>query len=217
MELLVKNRNVLGKKVKRLRRDGFVPAELFGHGVKNRHLSIPAKELSNIYKRAGSHTIVSVVTEEGEKIPVLISEIQHHPLSGKFLSAHLHQIRMDEMIEIKVPIEFRGIPGAEKLGFIVVKVLNEIEIKALPDKIPHSFEVDLSPLENLGESIHVSDLKFGEGVKPQIPKEMVIATVTEKAKEEVEVTPKVTEATPAAEAAAPEAAKTTEETPSETK
>ncbi len=206
MELKVKTRTITGKKVKNLRKEGLVPAEIFGHGMENKHISIDEKAFKDIYKTAGSHTIIQVSTEEGEKIPALISEVQFHSLTRRPLSVLIQGVRADEAIETGIPIEFKNEAPAEKEGFVIVKVLDEIQIEALPDKIPHSFEVDLSNLNDAGESIHISDLKIPEGVKILLPEDTVIVTVTERKKEE--------EAPPAEEtetAAAPEAKTETEE------
>lgn len=197
MELLVKNRIILGKKVKTLRREGLIPAELYGHGTENKHLSITEKEFSKIYKEAGEYTIVNAVTEENEKIPVLISDVTYDHLRGQILSIDLRQIRMDEKIQTKVPIEFIGEAPAVKNGFVVVTVLNELEIEALPDKIPHRIEVDLSSLEEIGQSIRISNLKILKDVKVLVPEDMVIVTVSERAKEEAAPTPQPTAETTA--------------------
>ncbi|MEK9194576.1 MAG: 50S ribosomal protein L25 [Patescibacteria group bacterium] len=197
MDLFVRTRNILGKKTKSLRNEGLIPAELFGRGLKNRHLSVGTKEFKKIYEKAGEHTLVSVVTEEGEKLPVLITEVTREPISEQLLSIDLHQVRMDEKIQAKVPIEFSGIAPAIKNGFVVVNVLNEIEIEALPNHIPQKFEVDLSILESPGQGIYVKDLKKIKEVKLLVPEEAVIVTVTEKKAEEVIAPPVATEETAA--------------------
>lgn len=203
MELKVKPRTITGKKVKKLRREGLIPAEIFGHNVENKHVSVDEKEFKNLWKIAGSHTIIQLLTEDGVRIPALISEVQHHPLTRKPLAVLFQQVRADETIETKVPIEFKGVAPAEKKGLILVKVLNEIEIEALPDKIPHSFEVDLTNLNEEGDAIHINELNVPEGVKVLLPKDTVIVSVTGKEKEE-EVAPPLAETTPLeAEAAAP--------------
>lgn len=206
MELQTKNRIILGKKVRTLRRDGLIPAEVYGHGATNRHLSISKKEFTKIYKTAGEHTIINLVTEEKEKIPVLISEVINEPISGDILAIDFHQVRMDEKIQTKVPLEFTGEAPAVKNGLVVVNIINELEIEALPDKIPHRIEVDIRKLESAGQSIRVSDLKIPTGVKILVSDETVIVTVSEKAKEEVEVKP-----------ATPETTQTTESPEAETK
>jgi len=176
-----------------------VPAELFGSGVLNQHLAVSENDFVKVYRKAGSHTVVYLINEKGGKIPILISEVQEHPLTRKTLSVNFHQIKMDEAIETKVPVEFTGTAPAEKAGLVIVRVLHEIEVKSLPDKIPHSFQVDLGKLEKMGDSIHVSDLRAPSEVKILAPEETVIATVTEKVKEEVVAPPPIAE-TPAAPA-----------------
>lgn len=203
MELQVKSRDILGKKTRMIRRTGFIPAELFGRDLKNRHLSVGEKDFKKIYAKAGEHTLINVMTEEGEKLPALITNVTKEPLSDKILSIDFHQVRMDEKIQTKIPIEFIGIAPAIKNGFVVVNVLNEIEIEALPTHIPQKFEVDVSVLENPGEGFHVKDLKVPKDVKILTPEEMAIVTVTEKKAEEVAPAPAATETapTPTAEAA----------------
>ncbi len=188
MELKVSTRTIFGKKTKSLREAGQLPAEIYGNGVPNQHFCVSEKDFNKLYKTAGSHTVVNVLTDDGKKVPVIISEVQRDALSGKVLNIDLHQIRMDEKIQTKVPIEFTGTPLAEKAGLLVVKVMDEIEIESLPGKIPASFVIDIEKMEKIGDSIHISDVMVSEGVKVLLPEDSVIVTVTERAKEEV-VTP----------------------------
>jgi len=188
MELQIQPRTILGKKVKALRKQGLIPAEIFGHGFPNRHVSINQKDFSKLYREAGEHTIVNLVTEEKEKIPAFISDVQYHPLKNEILAIDFHKVEMDEKIQIKVPIEFLGEAPAVKIGLVLVAVLHEIELEALPDKIPHRIEVDLNTLEESGQSIRVQDIHFSKDVKVLTPKDAVIATISEKAKAE-EITP----------------------------
>ena len=207
MELTAKNREILGKKVKSLRREGFIPAELFGRGLGNRHLAVSEKEFNKIYGMAGEHTLINVLTEGGEKLPALITDVSREPISGKLLSIDLHQVKMDEKIQAKVPIEFTGVAPAVKSGFVVVKVLKEIEVEALPASIPPKFEINLSGLEKAGDGIDVKDIKVPNGVEILSALEAAIVTVTEKQKEEVAPPPPAE--TAAAEAAAAEGANAT--------
>lgn len=184
MELRIQPRITLGKKVRNLRKQGLIPAEIFGHGFPNRHVSINQKDFSRVHGEAGEHTIINLVTEEKEKIPALISDVQYYPLKNEILAIDFHKVKMDEKIQIKVPIEFLGEAPAVKTGFVLVTVLHEIELEALPDKIPHRIEVDLNILEESGQSIRVRDIHFSKDVKILMPKDTVIATIGEKAKEE---------------------------------
>lgn len=197
MELTVVKRNILGKKVKTLRKSGFIPAELYGHSVVNEHLSIPEKELEKVYAKAGKHSIVTLATEDGRKIPVIISGSAKNPITQKFLSIDLRQIRMDEEITANIPIEFTGEAPASKKGLIVVKVLNEIEIKALPANLPNVIKVNLDSLEEAHQNISIEDLKLPKTCKTVLSGDTIIVTVTEH-KEEVAEQPALTAENPEA-------------------
>ena len=206
MEILVKNRSVLGKKVKSLRKEGLVPAEIYGRGLPNRHVQISEKDFRKVFKSAGEHTLLNAITENGEKIPVLINHIDRNAISGQLLSVDFHAVRLDEKTRSKIPIELTGTAPATKNGFVVVRVYEEIEVEALPDKLPNKIEIDISALETPGQSIHTSDLKLSADVKILATHDAVLVTVKEKAKEEEVAAPVVsTEPT----------ATTTTETPKE--
>ena len=206
MELKAQNREILGKKVKALRTAGSMPAELFGHGIKNKHLSVSQKEFAKIYKAAGEHELVNVAVEGESPIPTLVTNAQRDAISGQFLSADFYAVKMDEKITVNIPITFNGEAPAEKKGLPIIKVLSEIEVETLPGNMPHEFVVDLSSLDDLGKSIHVKDIKIPKGVELLLAPDSVIATVGEKTAEE-EVAPAPTEeAAPAAEAPKEESA-----------
>ncbi len=188
MELKVQNRTVFGKKTRQLRNEGFIPAEIFGRDVKNEHVSVSAKDFSKIFKEAGENTVIDLVDEKGHKTSVIVNDVAVDQMKGIVLSVDFHHIRMDEKIQAKVPIEFTGEAPATKKGLILIKVLNEIEVEALPDKIPHRFEVDISALSEPGQDILVKSLKPNPDVKILAQGEATIITVAESRKE-VEETP----------------------------
>lgn len=200
MELKATNREIFGKKVKILRAKGEMPAEMFGHGIPNAHISVSQKDFAKIYKTAGEHELVNVVVESGKAVPTLITNAQRDALSGQFLSADFYAVRMDEKLTVSIPVIFTGEASAEKKGFPVIKVLTEIEVETLPGNMPHEFTVDLSKLSGVGDTIHVSDVKMPKGVESLIPADSVIATVGEKTEEEVAPAAEA-EAAPAAESA----------------
>lgn len=200
MELKATNREIFGKKVKILRAKGEMPAEMFGHGIPNAHISVSQKDFAKIYKTAGEHELVNVVVESGKAVPTLITNAQRDALSGQFLSADFYAVRMDEKLTVSIPVTFKGEASAEKKGFPVIKVLTEIEVETLPGNMPHEFTVDLSKLADVGDTIHVSDVKMPKGVESLIPADSVIATVGEKTEEEVAPTAEA-EAAPVAESA----------------
>lgn len=189
MELIVQKREILGKKVESLRQEGLIPAELYGHGSENLHLSVPAKEFSKLFKEAGESTIINL-NLENKKLPVLIHDLQKNPLNDEISHIDFYQVRMDEKITASVPLEFVGEAAAVKeKGGVLIKAVHEIEIEALPADLPHKIEVDLSQLSDIGMNIHVKDLKIDRKARILVDPETVIAIVAEPAKEEIEEKP----------------------------
>lgn len=187
MELNVQTRDILGKKVKTLREKGLVPAELYGHGIKNLHLTLSAKEFLKVFKEAGESTIVNLTTEDKKTLPVMIHEVKTDSLSGEILNIDFYQIKLTEKIRVYIPIEFIGeAPAVKTFGGILIKTLKEIEVEALPRDLPHRLQADLASLNEIGKNIALKDLKIGDNVKLFVNPETIIATVVEaKAEEEV--------------------------------
>ena len=187
MELSVQKREKLGRGVKELRKQGLMPAELYGKGLANLHLSVPLKEFRKVYKNAGENTVVNVLLD-GEKHPVLIQDVSYNPVTDEMESADLYKIRMDKKLKVGVPVEFIGVaPAVKEKNGLFVKSLQEVEIEALPADIPHNFQVDVSKLMDIGQSIYVKDLNVPDGVKVLVSLETVMATVTAKITEEEEL------------------------------
>ena len=177
MELQVQQREKFGKQVKALRESGLIPAELYGHGAENLHLSVSVKDFAKIFKLAGEHTIINVVLDE-KKIPVLINDVDYAPLNGAPRHIDFYQVRMNEKIKTNVPIIFIGkSPAVKEKEGILTKVMQEVEVEALPNDLPHDFKVDLSLLDDLEKSVYVSDLKISPKVKILVDENSVIATV----------------------------------------
>ncbi|HVM77199.1 MAG TPA: 50S ribosomal protein L25 [Candidatus Paceibacterota bacterium] len=185
MDLAVKTREIIGKKVRALRREGMVPAELYGHGIENVHLAVSAKEFNKVYKEAGQTGVITLLVGK-EKRPAMIHEIMRDSVTGDFLHVDFHQIRMDEKITAKVPLVFAGeAPAVKEKGAILNKAILEIEVEALPASMPHEITVDLASLKELNESIYVKDIKRPHGVKFLVEDTAAVVTATEpKAEEE---------------------------------
>ena len=196
--LKAEKREILGKKVKNLRKEGIIPAELFGPGINNIHLSIPKQKFIEIYKNAGKDTIIEIDIEgEKKSISTLISNVQIHPITRNPLNIDFYVVSRDTKIETEVSLEFKGVAPAEKEDLIIVKVLKEIKIKALPQNIPHEIEVDISCLKTIEDRIYVKDLKIPGDVEVITPSDMAVATISKKEEEIVEEKEEVETAPPA--------------------
>lgn len=189
MDLAVKPREIVGKKVRALRREGLVPAELYGHGLKNVHLAVGTKELKKVLKEAGQTTVVTLVLNT-QKHPALIHEVSHNYLTGEIDHVDFYEVRMDEKITAKVPLEFTGeSPAIKAFGANINKSMSEIEVEALPQNLPHNLVVDLSKLTELNQSIYVRDIVIPHGVEILVDLETAVATATPPVEEEVVETP----------------------------
>lgn len=169
------------------RRNGYIPAVLYGHDLESKSVQVNAKEFQKIFAQAGSTSLVMVTIEETEH-PVLIREVQYHTLKGNVLHADFYQVRMDEEITAEVPLTFVGESAAVKdKGGVFVRNMDTIEVEALPQNLPHDIEVDISLLATFDNVISVSDLTLPEGVTTQHEAEEVVALVQEpKTQEEID-------------------------------
>lgn len=191
MELMVQERTTFGRAVKFLRRKGFIPAELYGAGTENLHLSVPARDFEKVFRAAGENTLVDIVVG-GKRRQVVIHEISRNPVTDEVLSVDFYQVRLDEKMKVKVPIVFTGeAPAVKEKGGVLVKAMHEVEIECLPANIPHSIEVELSGLTSIGACLYVRDFLVGPEVTLHVSPEAVIATVKEKAAEEIPAAPEV--------------------------
>lgn len=189
MDLAVKTREITGKKVRTLRREGLVPAELYGHGIKNLHLAVGAKELNKVLKEAGMTTVVTLVLNT-TKTPALIHDVKRDYLTSEIEHIDFYQVQMDKKITTKVPLEFEGVaPAIKAFGAVVNKSMSEIEVEALPQNLPHSLIVDLTALDELDKSIYVRDIAVPKGVEILVDPETAVATATPPAPEEEVVAP----------------------------
>lgn len=163
---------------KRLRREGFIPATLYGKGEESISLAIPAEAFGEILKTRGGRLSIIDLAVEGAKKPstVMIQVVQRNPITKGVVHIDLHQVKMDEPVHARVPVQLIGDAPGVKLGGILEHVTREIEVKALPDQVPSHIDVDVSKLE-LGESLHVSDLVLTEGIELIHTADAVVAMV----------------------------------------
>ena len=135
--LQAQERKIKGKKVKTLRQEGFLPAVIYGEGVSSQSISIPYKEFEKAYKEAGESTLLKLEVD-GKAHNALIHGIAYDPLKGNPIHADFYAVRMDRAIRTKVPLEFIGeSPAVKNEGGILVKVMQEIDVEALPPNLPH--------------------------------------------------------------------------------
>ena len=187
IELIANPRTVTGKKVKALRREGLIPAIMYGSGSDPISIQLSAHETSQALMAVGGSTLIDLkIGEDVHK--VLLREIQRHVIRRSILHIDFLKVAMDEMIRAVVPIELVGFaPAVRELGGVLVSGLDEIEVEALPANLPEKITVDLGVLETLDDSITVADLPLGDGVTLLTDPEEAIANVVYQMMEEIEV------------------------------
>jgi large subunit ribosomal protein L25 len=191
MDLTVKPRTKIGKGVKALRKEGFIPAELYGHGLPNAHLAVSVKEFAKVFKAAGTSTIVTLVTDKDKK-PAIIHDVVRDAVSDEVAHIDFYQVRMDEKITAKVPLEFTGeAPAVKTKGAVINKAMTEIEVEALPNDLPHNLTIDITSLDDLNKTIYVKDIKAPKGVTILVDGETAVVSATPPAQEEVAEAPAV--------------------------
>ncbi|MBI2506786.1 MAG: 50S ribosomal protein L25 [Candidatus Colwellbacteria bacterium] len=210
--LKAEKREIFGKKVNKLRKQGLIPAELYGRGISNLHLSLSEKDFAKVYEEAGEHSVLSLEVE-GRSHPVLIHDVEENPLGRTIFSVDFYEVKMDEKVKAHVPLEFEGeAPAVKEKEGILVKSMDEIEVEALPADLPSSIKVDLTRLNELDESLYVKDLSKSDKYEYMVDGETVVVSVTAPKEEEFE------EVAPPAEGeavAAPEEGEPKEEDASE--
>lgn len=190
-------------KLSTIRNNGMVPAVVYGARVENQRISVSSIDFQKILKIAGeSSTIVlelkndkeevlpSGKNESVKKIDVLIHEVQVDPIKGFPIHIDFLAIDMNKPVQVAIPLEFTGVAPAEKDGLgVLVKVMHEVEIEALPKDLPHNFSIDLSILVALDGQIHVGNISLPKGVKMITDGSEIIALIAPIKEEIVESSP----------------------------
>lgn len=152
-------RQVHGKAVKNLRRQGIVPAVVFGHGVASNSIQLDGHEFELLRRRTGRNTLLDLSLDGEKAVPVLVHGVQEHPISRRPVHVDLLVVKMTEELMVEVPVVVTGESSAvERMGGVLLQLRNSVQVRALPDHLPQSVEIDISPLEDFDQVLHVSDI-----------------------------------------------------------
>ncbi len=176
-------RDVHGKKVKRLRREGLVPGVVYGPVVDDTvSVSVNRREFDKFFQRAGHSTVFTLEWEGGNQ-PVLIREVQVDPVTRNPLHIDFFAPNMRVVLRQSVPVVLVNL-GVH--AGVLQTILNEVEVEALPANLPQQIEIDASGLENVGDALHASDLVLPNDVTLITAGEDLIASLVAEAAEEAE-------------------------------
>jgi large subunit ribosomal protein L25 len=196
-----------------MRKTGFVPAVVYKAGKETITIAVNEKEFEKaLHTSAGGNVLIELkisgADAKQQSRTVIIKEIQHHPYKDNVLHVDFHQIALDEVIKVKVPIETKGEALGVKAGGILEHIMWEIEIECLPTQIPEKLEIDVADLD-LNHTKTVKDLVVPSGIKILAEPEQIVVSITAKKTVEEAV------AVPEGEAAEPEVLREKKLTPEE--
>jgi large subunit ribosomal protein L25 len=213
IELEVTNREILGKKVKHLRRQGITPLHLFGHGIESLSLQCDTSEVERVLGQAGLTRLISLkLAKEKKPRTVVVREFDRDWRKGALLHVDFYQVKMEEKIKVEVPVVIVGeAPALQSKANMLEHELGTLTVECLPAKIPTGLEVDISFLTEPDQTIRVKDVPLDKDITVLNDPELVVVKIStrpvEKIEEEVEELVEVAEE----EVEAPEEAAPSEE------
>jgi large subunit ribosomal protein L25 len=209
--ILAKRRDIKGKQTARLRKEGLVPAVLYGKDLKPVAVTVNLSEFEKVFKKAGTSTILNLQLDNADH-DVLIKEVALDPVKDLPRHVDFYQIKKGEKIRVKVPLHFENeAPAVKEFGGLLVTSKDEVEIECWSKDLPRAIIVDLSSLKELEASLHIKDIQAPANVKILDPADEVVAVITKPKEEKEEVVVSEAEALAAVEAEA-EKAETAEKT-----
>jgi len=190
-KLTVEKRTITGRKAKTLRREGLLPANLYGQNIKSQALKLNYQDFLTIFKKTGESGLINLAIGKSKSTqPVLVGDIQIDPVTDKILHVDFRQVDLTKKAQVTVPIELVGhAPGAEEGEGILIQPLSEVEVEALPEKLPDHLEADVSSLKEINDAIRIADLEAGKEITILADKEEVVAKLEAPTEEEEEPTP----------------------------
>ena len=184
--LTAEKRTITGKRVKHLRREGILPTNMFGKGMKSISLQLPLKDFQKVYDQVHETGLVDL-TVGSETHPVLIQNIHIQPITHVPLHADFFKVNLKEKVKATIPIIGVGEPKAvtDKIG-VLLQALSEVEVEALPADLPENIEISVENLAQIDESLTIGDLKVPTGVEILAEPAEMIFRIGELVSEEAE-------------------------------
>lgn len=194
--LSAQKREVFGRKVKRLRREGILPANVSGKHIKSFSVQVKADEFNKVFENAGETGVVGLEVA-GEVHPILIHEVYRDPVYGRPLHADLLEVNLAEKVVATVPLEIVGeSPVVQAEEGVLVQQMHEVEVEALPTNLPEKIEVDISGLMAVDDAVKIGDIKVDRStveIKEEDPERIVVSIAAPTKEEIVEEVAQVTE------------------------
>ncbi|MFC1722017.1 50S ribosomal protein L25 [Patescibacteria group bacterium] len=162
MQLAGQKREIFGKKTQKLRYENLVPGVIFGKGLESVPISIDLNSFIKLYREVGETSVVDLKVEN-EKHPVLIKDVQVHPVTSAPIHVGFYEVNLKEKITAEIPLEAKNEelnPLIKSGEAILLVLLNEISVESLPTDLPDNFVIDATKLTEIGDVITIEDLKY---------------------------------------------------------
>lgn len=175
----VSTRTVLGKRSKRLRREGVLPGNIYGRGLDSVAVQLPHREAEELLSEHGMNSLIELSVEgETDERPVVVRQVQRHPLSREILHLDFYQVDLARPIQANVPVTLLGeAPAVHTYQGILITGLDHVLVEALPAEMPSHFELSVDALEELDSQLTVADLAVDEGVRIMSEPEIMLARI----------------------------------------
>lgn len=175
--LKAQKRDIVGKKVKQLRKTGKLPAILYGHETKNENLSLDLLNFNHIFKEAGTSNLVDLMINE-DKMKVLLKEPDIDSITNQPIHVDIYKVKMTEKLTTEIPLNFiNESPAVIELEGSLVKNIDALEVECLPSDLVSEFDVDLSLLKTFEDVIKIADIKISETIEVKADPEEIVAQV----------------------------------------
>ena len=189
--LKANKREIIGKKVKLLRRQGILPAVIYGRKTDSVPISLDEREVNRVLATISSSHLINLDID-GETLTTLIRDRQRHPVTGSILHIDFYEVSMTEKLTTAVNIIIRGeSPAAKNLGGILVTGQETLEVECLPQDLPERFVVDISKLGEIGDTVYVRDIVIPSEVDLLTDPDEMVIVITAPAAEEEEIVEEV--------------------------
>lgn len=186
VQLKAEPREMTGKKVRRLRHAGILPATVYGHNVQPQNIQVDAHDFGGVLRRSGRSQLIDLVIGSEQPRPVFIKQTAVDAKRNVIQHIEFYQPNMRVRMHSRVPLHFAGESPAVKEGGILLPVLDHVEIDSLPDDVPAAgIEVDVSQIVEINGTLHAGDLTIPPGVELITPPDEIVAKVNPPVAEEV--------------------------------
>lgn len=158
IQLQAQNRTLTGNQARKLRREGIVPGVVFANGFGSKNVQVTFTEFFQVYREAGKNNVIDLIID-GKKLPVIVSSLDIHPVKGLPRHIDFLKVNLKQKVTAAVPVVLAGDAlGVREQGLVLIQDLEEIEVTALPDKLPNEITVDVTNLKEIGDHYSVGDL-----------------------------------------------------------